>query len=531
MSYPTLTDAVSAFKNGDQSAFQDVYDGSVRYIYYTIVKSVQNRDLADDILQETYIEIYKNISSLKEPEAFKGWSSVIAQNKISRYFRKKSETIFSSEEEMDTVMESMEEDDEAMLPEDAADNRETQRLIMDIINSLPDAQKEAVISFYYNQMSISEIAGAMEVPENTVKTWLSRGKKKIKEEVITLAEKHGTKLYAAPLMLILSGIFANEAKACELPVGGYMLISSQIASEAAVGVGASAGTAGVQTTAGAAAGKAAAVTAATATKAAGINWGIFAAIGLAVGVAGAGTAIGVHLAGGNSPAVEAEISEEELMKNNNLFGGSSDQGEVIKEEEPDNNLFGSTQEAEEEEEETTEAVIVETPEKEKKEKKEKPKEEPGEPVEEEAEEDAYEIPEVISRLQKKSEGMFSDLFIDGDELEQIYSTGPIVDKGDYYEVQDTRFWFYDHSFTDWEELDDDYPLIDKGYGPVNLRIRKNGTVIDTYDTMTVNEFTVDEYFKRYGHFSRPEIGVSLYTSTRIKFDSEGYLVEFCNYAE
>ncbi|MCR5023746.1 MAG: hypothetical protein K6A90_05365, partial [Lachnospiraceae bacterium] len=104
MSYSSLTGAVEAFRNGDQSAFKDVYDGSSRYIYYTILKSVQDKDIADDILQETYIEIFKNISSLKEPEAFKGWAAVIAQNKISRYFRKKSDTIFSSEEEMDSVI-------------------------------------------------------------------------------------------------------------------------------------------------------------------------------------------------------------------------------------------------------------------------------------------------------------------------------------------------------------------------------------------------------------------------------------------
>ena len=208
-----LTSSVIKFQNGDISSFDIIYTESKRYIYYTILKSVGNKDVADDILQETYIDIFKSLGQLQAPEAFKGWAAKIAQHKISKYFLKKNPELFATEEEMDDTVGDIVEDDMSALPEDAMINKEVQRLIGEIIDTLPPNQKSAVISFYYNQMSIPEIAQSMGVPENTVKTYLFRGKKKIKDEVLEIEKKHGTKLYALPLAGLLGLVFTEEAKA------------------------------------------------------------------------------------------------------------------------------------------------------------------------------------------------------------------------------------------------------------------------------------------------------------------------------
>ncbi len=290
-----LYEAVRKFQNGDDTAFQAVYDNSVRYVNYSILMSLQDKGLAEDILQETYLEVYKNLKSLKDPEAFKKWAVVIAHNKISRYYRNNKDSVFSSEEEMETVIGSEEEENADMLPEDALDNQETQRLILDIINGLPEIQRETVISFYYNQMSITEISDALGVPENTTKTNLSRGRKKIKDGVLELEKKHGTKLYTLPLLAVLSGLFAKEAMAAELPTDGLALIGSDSSASAAAG------------TAQSAAVKGAAVTTA---KAAGIKWILIAAAGLAIVGVGTAAVIGMN---NKNKAETAAI--EETMEN------------------------------------------------------------------------------------------------------------------------------------------------------------------------------------------------------------------------
>ncbi len=209
----TLTDSVIRFQNGDQNAFDTIYDQSKRYVYYTILKTTGDKDVADDILQETYLDVYKSLNQLQNPEAFKGWAVKIAQHKISRYYQKKNPELFSTEEEMDDAVYELTEEDTSALPEDAMINKEVQRLISEIIDELPENQRCAIISFYYNQMSIPEIAESMDVPENTVKTYLFRGKKKIKDGVLEIEKKHGTKLYALPIAGLLGLLFTEEAKA------------------------------------------------------------------------------------------------------------------------------------------------------------------------------------------------------------------------------------------------------------------------------------------------------------------------------
>lgn len=274
-----LTEAIIRFQNGDDTAFQAVYDNSVRYVNYSILMSLQDKGLAKDILQETYLEVYKNLKSLKDSEAFKKWAVVIAHNKISRYYRNNKDSVFSSEEEMDNVIGNEEEENADMLPEDALDNQETQRLILDIINGLPEIQRETVISFYYNQMSITEISDALGVPENTTKTNLSRGRKKIKDGVLELEKKHGIKLYTLPLIAVLSGLFAKEAMAAELPADGLALIGSGSQASAVAGAAQSVAV------------KGAAVTTA---KTASIKWLLIGVAGLAIVGTGTAAVIGMN---------------------------------------------------------------------------------------------------------------------------------------------------------------------------------------------------------------------------------------------
>ncbi len=503
MAYSDLTEAVEALKKGDNEAFQYVYDNSLRYIYYTVLKSVQDKNLAEDIVQETYIEIYKNIGSLKEAGAFKGWAAVIAQNKISRYFRKKSDSLFSSEDEMDTVMDNMEEDDTAMLPEDAADNKETQRLVMEIIDALPEGQREAVVSFYYNQMSISEIASSLEVPENTVKTWLSRGKKKIKEEVIILSEKHGTKLFAVPFMLILSGFFTKDAEACELPADGFAKLSEKLSLENGADAAAKGAESASKEAVKNGTGVKGAVVSAEKSAAAGtvssVNIGLIAAIGVVMCAAGA--AYGVNMANhqpDNEVAVVSTAEDIETTNASEYEDVSTESASTVEEAESSEALEASTEDTETTEASTEEASTEEAP-----------------------EDDTYEIPEVIARLQKKTETFWDGtqtevLYMDNTDLYLIASESPVVDKGDYYEVSDTSFVFMIPDEDDWT---------DNGYEPVTVRVRKNAVM----DTESYGTVTAEEYFSKTGTLGTINSGYdncTLRTSREcLSFDSEGYIVK------
>ena len=99
---------------------------------------------------------------------------------------------------------------------DIMQDKEKQRLLREIIQTeLTEMQKLCIIAYYYNEQKQSEIAKELGIPKNTVKTNLSRAKAKIKEGVLDLEKKKGTKLYSiTPFMLLL---FKDEVYAAVVP--------------------------------------------------------------------------------------------------------------------------------------------------------------------------------------------------------------------------------------------------------------------------------------------------------------------------
>jgi len=211
----SLLQAVLDFQQGKEEAFNEIYNLTSKYVYYTIYKSVKDAAIAEDVMQDTYLEVYKSLPALKSGEAVKSWIAKIAHHRIYQYLKKNPDQLLD-EEAQETVFGQLEQTDEALMPEDVMDNRETQRLMGEIIDSLSEEQRQSIVAFYFNQMSIKEISAAYGIPENTVKSHLSRGKSRIRERVLELEKKHGTRLYSTGIAAILFFVLDEEARACEV---------------------------------------------------------------------------------------------------------------------------------------------------------------------------------------------------------------------------------------------------------------------------------------------------------------------------
>lgn len=223
-----LLQAVADFQQGNKEAFARIYDKTKKYVYYTIYKSVQDPSLTEDIMQETYLEVYRGLPVLQNKGAIKNWIGKIAHHCIYHYLSK-SQGFFLQENGEEDVFSEIEQTDEALMPEEAAENREVRRLIGEIINGLSGPQRQVILAFYYNQMSIPEIAEVFGIPENTVKSHLYRGKEKLKQEILRLEKEKGTKLYTVGLSALLFFVFGDEAQACEVPsaLGSKILQTGQ----------------------------------------------------------------------------------------------------------------------------------------------------------------------------------------------------------------------------------------------------------------------------------------------------------------
>ena len=236
-----LIEKINQVKNGNSNAFTDIYEGSYKYLHTCVIHIVKNEDIAQDMLQDTYVEIFKNISQLKQAEDFLSWASTIANRKCFAYIKKDRDILVDvktdDEGNESDFFESV-SDNESFIPENIFDNKAKIEIIRGIIDDLSDVQRACVIGFYYNNQKQDEIAEQLGIPVNTVKSHLNRAKAKIKESVSDVEKKQGIKLYSfAPFMLLLFG-YEAKAYATSAPVMGSQL-SGVIATEAnTTGVGA-----------------------------------------------------------------------------------------------------------------------------------------------------------------------------------------------------------------------------------------------------------------------------------------------------
>lgn len=223
-----LKQAVKKYKEGKSEAFTMLYEESSKYIYTCIYKVMGGNDNVQDavcdIMQDTYVEISRNITQLDNENSFLSWAGTIATRKCYAWLKKNRKYVLLNEE--DDTFENLADDDN-IIPEEVMQDREKQRLVREIIDTqLTEMQRICIIAFYYNEQKQSEIARELGIPENTVKTNLSRAKAKIKGGVLDLEKKQGTRLYSiAPFLLLL---FKEDVSACTVPASVTTAINSSV---------------------------------------------------------------------------------------------------------------------------------------------------------------------------------------------------------------------------------------------------------------------------------------------------------------
>lgn len=194
MNYNTL---VSKAKQHDSQAWSILFEQTQHMVYFTTRNMVGNESDAEDLVQETYFNAYRHLDSLKDAEAFPGWIKRIAVN-VSKNHLVSNKILFCGSEELDTYMENIPEVDENFLPQEYIDNKESLKILLNIVNSLPETQRRCVMLYYHDQYSISEISEMLQIKEGTVKSHLNRARNNLKKQADTF-EKKGIKLHATAI--------------------------------------------------------------------------------------------------------------------------------------------------------------------------------------------------------------------------------------------------------------------------------------------------------------------------------------------
>ena len=306
----SMEELVGRARRGDTDAVSALYEQTYSKVYYTVKSMIKNEDDVLDVLQDAYLKAFTHLKSFEGGEKFLPWVKQIAANTARDRLRRKTPALFgelTADETQTPAEERIPDERPAALPEASLDAAETQRLIREILDSLPDDQRAVVGMYYYEELSVREIAEALGVSESAVKSRLLYARRKIEARVRDL-EKKGTKLYgAAPLPFLLFLLRSQQANAArpDPTLLQRVLEASQAAAQTGAG---SASAAGASQAAGAAAGAGAAGTAAAGLA----GWKLALAL-IAMAVAGGGIVAGVSLAtgafGGQPQDVPAVVAD------------------------------------------------------------------------------------------------------------------------------------------------------------------------------------------------------------------------------
>jgi RNA polymerase sigma factor (sigma-70 family) len=164
---------------GDQQAFETLVRRYNAPLFNFICHSLGDYDLACDISQQVFLQLYLSMPTLRTNEPLKAWLFQVARNRCLDELRRKHAIRFS---EMETTHEDEELSplailpDQQPLPEEIAERRDLQQALRTAIDSLPPKFRSVVLLRYASQLSFSEIGKTLNMPEATAKTYFQRAR-------------------------------------------------------------------------------------------------------------------------------------------------------------------------------------------------------------------------------------------------------------------------------------------------------------------------------------------------------------------
>ena len=204
-----LAKYVAKAQNGDKKAMEHIVDETSGYIYYYCLTLLCSEDEANDAVQEIYLTLLKKLDTLENPKAFLGWLKAVTANHCKN--RLASNKNYPSLDD-EVVFESEEETDIQLIPQKQIEAKELRNAVVKAVKNLPVFQRECVMMYYYNEMSVLQIAEILEVKEGTVKSRLYNARKSIKSELEKLGFSENTLGGFSPLAFVAYSLMSDSEK-------------------------------------------------------------------------------------------------------------------------------------------------------------------------------------------------------------------------------------------------------------------------------------------------------------------------------
>lgn len=173
MTEAELKNYLQQAQNGDQEAFGAIYDHFAEKIYRFVYFRVGHKEVAEDVLSDSFVKAWQKINQINSPEALSGWLYQIARNNIIDYYRLKKELV-----PLDEVEEILIDE---VNPVDTVNLNFQQKKILAVMDQLSIDQREVIKYRFFEDLTNEEIAYVLGKTEGAVRVLQHRAILKLRE--------------------------------------------------------------------------------------------------------------------------------------------------------------------------------------------------------------------------------------------------------------------------------------------------------------------------------------------------------------
>ncbi|MBW8350823.1 RNA polymerase sigma factor [Bacillus sp. IITD106] len=169
----------------DRDSERVIFEMFYQRVYYTAYYIVQDRELAQDIVQETFLKAFQNMHTVKDGEKLGAWLAAIATRTAIDYLRKikKWNDVATEDHIIDEHLSKLE--DYHSTVETIVEKKFLKNILLQEIDELKPEHKQVLILAYLHDMRYEEIAEALDIKVTMVKTRIHRAKLKLREALET----------------------------------------------------------------------------------------------------------------------------------------------------------------------------------------------------------------------------------------------------------------------------------------------------------------------------------------------------------
>lgn len=185
---------VQQILNGNSNAFRYLVSKHQRLVMHIVGRVVQRQEDIEDICQEVFIKVYQKLKRFRGDSKLSTWIATIAYNTSISHFRKNNKYDESSYDEMPGLIAGQKE--EKLLPNLMMEEGEVKKYLLQLIEELPVHYRTLLTLFHLEEFSYKEIEKITEMPEGTIKSYLSRARKLLKDKISLMAVSEKTNIFA-----------------------------------------------------------------------------------------------------------------------------------------------------------------------------------------------------------------------------------------------------------------------------------------------------------------------------------------------